>query len=225
MEQEDVRGARVAKVAHDPNRFLSAVQIGITLTGFLSASFGASSIAPFIVPLLEGWGMPNNVASVLTTVLLTIIISYVSIVISELVPKRIALQQTERIARAVVPTIDTFATICTPFICYLQVHQRHRAPPGLRPQRTSLRSATTNCRPRLTQHAHRPGRAASFSTSFRRLETLWRSHAPARRCHLLEGSQSDPRGRRDIRDKPYSRYPVIGTTSTTFSLRPRTRPS
>ena len=46
MEQEDARGAKVAKIARDPNTFLSTVQIGVTLCGFLSASFGASSIIP-----------------------------------------------------------------------------------------------------------------------------------------------------------------------------------
>ena len=54
MEQEDARGARVAKIARDPNTFLSTVQIGVTLSGFLSASFGESSISPFIVPIVEG---------------------------------------------------------------------------------------------------------------------------------------------------------------------------
>ena len=86
MEQEDARGKRVAQIARDPNTFLSTVQIGVTLCGFLSASFGESSIAPYIVPVIEDWGVPHNVAAPLTTIALTLIISYCSIVISELVP-------------------------------------------------------------------------------------------------------------------------------------------
>ena len=116
MEQEDARGARVARIARDPNTFLSSVQIGVTLCGFLSASFGESSISPYIVPVVEGWGVPTNVAEPLTTISLTLIISYCSIVISEMVPKRIAMQKNEAIARAVVPAIDLFSKICRPII-------------------------------------------------------------------------------------------------------------
>ena len=116
MEQEDARGARVAAIARDPNKFLSTVQIGVTLCGFLSASFGESSIAPYIVPVIEDWGVPHNVAAPLTTIALTLIISYCSIVISELVPKRIAMQRNEQIARAVVPAIHVFAKVCKPII-------------------------------------------------------------------------------------------------------------
>ena len=116
MEQEDARGKRVAKIARDPNTFLSTVQIGVTLSGFLSASFGESSISPFIVPVVEGWGVPSNVAAPLTTIVLTLVISYCSIVISEMVPKRIAMQRNEQIARAVVPAISAFAKVCRPII-------------------------------------------------------------------------------------------------------------
>ena len=111
MEQEDARGKRVAQIARDPNTFLSTVQIGVTLSGFLSASFGESSIAPYIVPVVEGWGVPKSVAAPLTTIVLTLIISYCSIVISELVPKRIAMQRNEQIARAVVPAIHVLSLI------------------------------------------------------------------------------------------------------------------
>ena len=95
MEQEDARGAKVAKIARDPNTFLSTVQIGVTLSGFLSASFGASSIAPYLIPAVESWGVHPGIAGGLVNIILTLIISYCSIVISEMVPKRIATQQTE----------------------------------------------------------------------------------------------------------------------------------
>ncbi len=69
------------------------MQIGVTLSGFLSASYGESSISPFSVPVGEGWGVPSNVAAPLTTIVITLIISYCSIVISEMVPKSIAIQR------------------------------------------------------------------------------------------------------------------------------------
>ena len=75
MEQEDARGAKVAKIARDPNTFLSTVQIGVTLCGFLSASFGASSISPYLIPVVEGWGVPTGIAGGLVNIVLTLIIS------------------------------------------------------------------------------------------------------------------------------------------------------
>lgn len=116
MEQKDARGARVGKIARDPNRFLSTVQIGVTVSGFLSASFGASAITPYVIPLLEKAGMSESMSSTLSMVLLTVIISFFSIVVSELAPKRIALQRSESIARSVVPAIDVFSKICKPLI-------------------------------------------------------------------------------------------------------------
>lgn len=140
MEQEDARGARVAAIARDPNTFLSTVQIGVTLSGFLSAFFGESAISPSLVPVVESWGVPAHVVNPLTTVALTLIISYCSIVLSEMVPKRIAMQRTEQIARAVVPAIDVFATICRPIIWLIgKKHRWHRPAHGIRPERNGKR--------------------------------------------------------------------------------------
>ena len=60
MEQEDARGKRVAQIARDPNTFLSTVQIGVTLCGFLSASFGESSIAPYMCRSSKTGGVPHT---------------------------------------------------------------------------------------------------------------------------------------------------------------------
>ena len=148
MEQEDARGAKVAKIARDPNTFLSTVQIGVTLSGFLSASFGASSIAPYLIPVVESWGVHPGIAGGLGNIILTLIISYCSIVISEMVPKRIAMQRTEQIARAVV--IDKFAQrddvlrrlrrrLPPDHLAHRQEHERHRPPARLRPAADRVR--------------------------------------------------------------------------------------
>lgn len=213
MEQEDVRGARVAKVAHDPNRFLSAVQIGITLTGFLSASFGASSIAPYIIPILERWGMPSNLANVLTTIILTIVISYFSIVISELVPKRIALQQTEKIARAVVPAIDTFATICKPIIWLLGKSTNGIVRlMGFDPNETESEVSDDELRVLVSTNT-RIGQEERvilddvFDASETTVAEVMRPRADVT---FLEGSMTIQEAAEEVHDKPYSRYPVIG---------------
>lgn len=113
------RGARVAKVARDPNRFLAAVQIGVTVAGFISAAYGASTLAPAVAPSLEKLGLSEGVASASATVLLTLVIAYLSLVLGELVPKRIALQRAQGLALAVTPALDRFASAMRPVIWLL----------------------------------------------------------------------------------------------------------
>ncbi|MET4225991.1 CBS domain containing-hemolysin-like protein [Oerskovia enterophila] len=106
LEQQGPRGERVAGVARDPNRFLAAVQIGVTVAGFLSAAYGASTLAPDFVPALESLGLPTGLASTVSLVALTLVISYLSLVLGELVPKRIALQRSAQVALVVGPPLD-----------------------------------------------------------------------------------------------------------------------
>ncbi len=113
------RAERTAQVARDPNRFLSAVQIGVTVAGFFSAAFGASSLAPDVVPLLEGIGVPSGIAPTLALVGMTLLVAFFSLVLGELVPKRLALQRSEALSLAVAPLVDRFATVMRPVIWLL----------------------------------------------------------------------------------------------------------
>ncbi|SEG99542.1 putative hemolysin [Nonomuraea solani] len=113
------RGERVAKLARDPNRFLSAVQIGVTVATMLSAAFGADRLAAQLVPVLEGWRVPVAVAPVLALVLVTLAISYVSLVLGELAPKRLALQRAEGLSLFVAPFLDRLASLSRPIIWML----------------------------------------------------------------------------------------------------------
>ena len=78
------RGQTVAALTADPNRFLSAVQIGVTLAGFLSAAYGGATLSSSLAATLISWGVATNVASGLALVLITVAISYFSIVLGEL---------------------------------------------------------------------------------------------------------------------------------------------
>lgn len=117
------RGLAVASLVEKPNLFLSAVQIGVTLSGFLSASFGAAAIGEsFLSPwLTDQFGMPSRIASTTATVLITLIVSYFSIVISELTAKRLAMQQPEAFALALAPFINFIAKLARPVIWLLGV--------------------------------------------------------------------------------------------------------
>ena len=117
--QRGARGARVAALAADPNRFLSAVQVGVTLAGFLSAAFGAATLAEDLTPLLLDLGVSEGVAVPLALVVITLAIAYVSLVLGELAPKRLALQRAEWFALALAPGIDTIAKGARPLIWLL----------------------------------------------------------------------------------------------------------
>ncbi|GAB3484410.1 hemolysin family protein [Nocardiopsis coralliicola] len=121
LEKESPRGAKVASVARNPNRFLSAVQIGVTVTGFFSAAYGASTLAPDFAPLLSAAGLPAGAADATALVALTLLIAYLSLVLGELVPKRFALQKSAGIALVVAPPLDRFATLMRPVIWLLSV--------------------------------------------------------------------------------------------------------
>ncbi len=124
LKQLAVRGKRgrtVAQLSADPNLFLSAVQIGVTLSGFLSAAFGGALLSDAFGDVLETWGVPNAAADPLALVLITIVISYFSIVIGELTAKRLAMQRAESFAMALGPLVSAIATIAKPVIWFLGV--------------------------------------------------------------------------------------------------------
>jgi len=115
------RGRILANLAREPNRFLAAVQVGVTLAGFVSAGFGASQIAPSLAPVFVGWGLSEGFAGVLAFILITVVIAYVSLVVGELVPKRLALQRVESTALAVAAPVELLAKLARPFIWLLSV--------------------------------------------------------------------------------------------------------
>ncbi len=119
LAQQGRRGARIARLAEDPNRFLSAVQIGVTLMGFLSAAFGGATLADDLAPVLVDWGLSDSWADPVALVLITLVIAYFSILLGELVPKRLALQRAEGTARMFAPFVDRIAIITRPVIWLL----------------------------------------------------------------------------------------------------------
>ncbi len=93
-----VRGRRLAKLVSDPNRFLASVQIGVTFATMLSSALGAATVSERVAANLEQAGMPAGWANGLALVGVTLIISFFSLVLGELVPKRLGLQRSESIA-------------------------------------------------------------------------------------------------------------------------------
>ena len=121
LAHQGKRGQLVAKLTSNPNIFLSSVQVGVTLSGFLAAAFGADRLSDDLSPLLHRLGLSEGVADTVSLVLITIFISYVSIVIGELAAKRLALQRAESIALGLAPLVSFIARIARPVIWLLGV--------------------------------------------------------------------------------------------------------
>jgi putative hemolysin len=115
------KGARAAlKLAEDPTHFLSAVQVGITLIGILAGAYGQAAIAGELDKILEA-RFPALVAytQVFSTALVVVCITYVSLIVGELVPKRLALIFPETIAAKMAAPISSLAVVLHPFVVLL----------------------------------------------------------------------------------------------------------
>jgi putative hemolysin len=120
MADQDRAGAAAAlKLTEDPGRFLSTVQIGITLVGILAGAFSGAALSQSFDEVLEGWGVPTRVAEPLAYVLVIGFITYLSVIVGELVPKHLALKNPERIACAVAPLMRGVAKLATPVVLLL----------------------------------------------------------------------------------------------------------
>jgi putative hemolysin len=113
------RGQRTAKLAQDPNRFLSSVQIGVTLATLMSGAFGAALLADKLANQLHRLGLSGDLSTPLAIVIVTLVISLFTLVFGELAPKRIALQRAERVAYFSGPVVDRLATFARPLVWLL----------------------------------------------------------------------------------------------------------
>ncbi|MBW3068382.1 hypothetical protein CWT12_00820 [Actinomyces sp. 432] len=112
-------GSAVKRLTADSNQFLSAVQVGVTITGFFSASFGAAQIAPALAPALTAVGVGDATAAAIAFVAVTLLIAYLSVVVGELVPKRIAMQSARTVALVVARPLAAITGALRPVIWLL----------------------------------------------------------------------------------------------------------
>src|SRR5215217_3403311 len=183
-ERGDKAAQVVLDLAEHPTRFLSAVQIGITLIGILAGAYGQATIAGALdiwlegnVPALAPWS--EGIATAVVVVLIT----YVSLVIGELVPKRLALLHPEPIARLIAPPLSLLATVLKPFVLMLA----EGADAGL------IEPAERTMMQEIMRLGDRPVRVAMTP----RREIFWVSLADPAKQLLAE-----------IRECPYSRVVV-----------------
>ncbi|HET9649057.1 MAG TPA: hemolysin family protein [Microlunatus sp.] len=211
------RGRTVAKLNDNPNRFLSAVQIGVTLFGFLSAAFGGATLADRLTPVLvRTFQLQEGLAATIALIIITVLISYVSIVVGELTVKRLALQRSEAFALALAPLVDAVATFLRPVIWFL--------------------GASTNVLVRLLGGDPTAGRqevsdeeiralvsgSTTMSDEERRIvddvfsageRALREVMVPRTEVDFLPGDMPAHRAVREVLKAPHSRYPVTGESA------------
>ena len=111
------KAKQIKKMLKEPSRFLATIQIGITLAGFLSSAFAADAFADDLAPMLENLiPLGIGVWESISIVLITIILSYFSLVFGELVPKRIGMKNSEKLAFATIGIVRTIAAFTSPFV-------------------------------------------------------------------------------------------------------------
>ena len=120
-EEGDKTAAMLLKLAENPNRFLSTIQVGITLAGFLGSAFAAENFANRLSQAILNAGatIDPTLLNTLCVILITLILSFFTLVLGELVPKRIALQQPEKVAKLSGRVILVLAEIFRPIVWLL----------------------------------------------------------------------------------------------------------
>jgi putative hemolysin len=209
------RGDRVRKLRSDSNRFLASVQVGVTLAGFFASAYGGSTLSGPLGELLAGWGVPAGIAGTVAFIAVTAFISYLSLVLGELVPKRLALQRSERVALFVAPTLDRVATLTRPVVGLLSVSTNAVVRMlGLDPRAGGEEVTEEELRDMVSTHGElgteeRRVLSDVFGAANRQLGAVM---IPRTEVSFLDADTPLADAARHVLDKPHSRYPVIGRT-------------
>ncbi len=122
MERDGNKGAAAAlRLAEDPGRFLSSVQIGITLVGVLAGAYSGATLGARLAGSLRDWGLSAGLSDTLGVGVVVVAITYLSLIVGELVPKQIALRDPERVAARVAPAMRMVARLAAPLVWLLDV--------------------------------------------------------------------------------------------------------
>lgn len=210
------RGEAVARLLGDPNRFLAAVQIGVTSTALLSSAFGAITLSEAAKSALIRHGVGRTLAGVVGIIGVTLLISFVTLVIGELVPKRLALQRPEAAAMLFGPTLDRLATVARPVIwllskCTNAVVRIFGGDPTAGRDRISedelrglvaAHESLSSDERRLIDDVFAAGERSVSEVMISRTEVIF-----------VEATTTVSRAFKITGDSPHSRYPVIGEDS------------
>ena len=137
-EDGNKKAKRLRRLTSQPEKFLSTIQVAITLSGFLGSAFAADNFSDGIADWFVGLGVPIPRATldVIAVILVTLILSYFTLIFGELVPKRIAMKKSEQLSLAISGLVSGISKLFAPIVWLLSVSHQRRAPAfGHRSQR------------------------------------------------------------------------------------------
>jgi putative hemolysin len=207
------RGARVRKLRDDSSRFLASVQVGVTFAGFFASAYGGSTLSEPLSAVLTRFGVPA--APTVAFVAVTAFISYLSLVLGELVPKRLALQRAEGFAMFVAPVLDVVSKVTRPVVWLLSVSTNVLVRMlGLDPRAGGDDVTEEELRDMVSTHGElgaeeRRVLTDVFGAADRQLSTVM---VPRTEVEFLAAETPLAEAAREVIDKPHSRYPVTGST-------------
>lgn len=122
-EEGNKKAIRLTHLTSEPSKFLSTIQVAITLSGFLGSAFAADNFSDPLVEFLIGLGIgiPRSTLNTLSVVVITLILSYFTLIFGELVPKRIAMKKSEQLALAISGLVSAISTLFKPIVWFLSL--------------------------------------------------------------------------------------------------------
>ncbi len=210
LAEESERGRTLARLARDPNRYLATIQIAITLAGFGASATAAVSLSE---PLIGVFSVTGAAARVVAVVVVTLALTFLSLVFGELAPKRVAMQRAESWALAVARMIDLLASVSRPVIWLLGrttdavVRLAGADPSAARPELSveEIRDMITARREFSAEQ--RTIISGAFEITERTLREIL---VPRREVVSIPATMPAPRGLRLLVDSGHSRAPVTG---------------
>jgi len=217
VDREVVGSRRALALATDPGRFLSTVQIGITLVGVLSGAFSGATLGLRLAEWFVDLGVRASIAEAVGVGLVVAVITYLSLVIGELVPKQIALRDPEKIAVRVAPAMTALAGIASPVVSFLDMSGRavlralgYNAKPEHRVTDEEIRSLMVEAE---TAGVIEPGERAMIAGVMRLGDRPVRAIMTPRREVDMIDLTADPEDiRSTIAQSVHSRLPAHGGT-------------
>ena len=122
-EKGDKKAVRLTKLTDQPERFLATIQVAITLSGFLGSAFAADNFASLLVDqaLKWGWNINTSVLNSIAVIVVTLVLSYFTLVLGELVPKRIAMKKAEGLALGLATPLTFISKLFAPVVWFLSI--------------------------------------------------------------------------------------------------------
>jgi putative hemolysin len=213
VDRDVVGSRRAVALASDPGKFLSTVQIGITLVGVLSGAFSGATLGLRLAQLFASVGSPAGAAEAAGVGLVVAAITYASLIVGELVPKQIALRNPERIAVKVAPAMTVLARIASPLVWLLDVSGRlvlkalrYQAQPEHRVTDEEIRTLIAEAE---TAGVIEPGEHAMITGVMRLGDRPVRAiMTPRREVDMIDLSDDPDDIRKAIVESVHSRLPV-----------------